>query len=279
MVKNLQNLWSQIQFPVIFFISLFFHSELEVHDVINIKTTSMADRWGIKFLNLLTSVLGFLNGITVAREIPILGVPFNEDVMVFGIIDELRFDPETYTIDLCELKTKLSRTTSTKAQFRQHSLQVMMYKKLFDDAVKGKLTKDHIQKHLNLDLTKEFGDDLRSQIYNKFLDCKNLNELLDILLQRIQCLTCISQLHLEYVHQQSGETISMQEITYNESQLCNFYSNCLKFWRGQRSPEGVDIEEAWKCQNCDFESLCEWRLKKAEECRQSNMKKNNLKGI
>ncbi|KAJ8313057.1 hypothetical protein KUTeg_010430 [Tegillarca granosa] len=126
--------------------------ELEVHDVISIKTTSAADKWGIKFLNLLTSVLGFLNGITVAREIPILGVPFNEDVMVFGIIDELRFDPDTYTIDLSELKTKLSRTTSTKAQQRQHSLQVMMYKKLFDDAVKGRLSKDHIQKHLNLDL-------------------------------------------------------------------------------------------------------------------------------
>ncbi|GES94430.1 exonuclease V-like isoform X3 [Rhizophagus clarus] len=34
---------------------------------------------------------------------------------------------------------------------------------------------------------------------------------------------------------------------------------------GYRIPEGVPIEDAWKCQNCDFAENCEWRLNKIKE--------------
>ena len=29
---------------------------------------------------------------------------------------------------------------------------------------------------------------------------------------------------------------------------------------------GVEIEDAWKCQSCEYADICEWRRRKAGEC-------------
>ena len=60
----------------------------------------------------------------VAREVPIFGDPFGTGDLFFGIIDELRFDPEKYSLDLVELKTRKLKRMPGKAQKKQHLLQV-----------------------------------------------------------------------------------------------------------------------------------------------------------
>ncbi|KAL8605060.1 hypothetical protein ACOMHN_018861 [Nucella lapillus] len=98
--------------------------ELEVHDVVSVSITSSADKWGLHVLNLLISVRAFLVGTTIAREVPIFGDPLGNGDLVFGIIDELQFNPESYCVSLTELKTRKMKRLPGKAQKQQHALQV-----------------------------------------------------------------------------------------------------------------------------------------------------------
>lgn len=244
-----------------------------MHDVVNVKVTSNEDIWAIKVLNLINSVQIFLNSGTVAREIPIFGAPFGEDVFVVGLIDELRFDPDSFLIELWELKTRMRKSLPSKSQKQQHRLQVMMYQKMFDDLVKGSLKKETVAKHLRLSLTNEFGTDIKYQIESSGFSSKNLDELMGVLFARMQCVTCIQGLGIEYVHQDTKETIGMETVSYDETDLQALFKDYLGFWQGNRECKGVDIEEAWKCQSCDFADICDWREKKAEEY----SKRNRLK--
>ncbi|KAL3857978.1 hypothetical protein ACJMK2_012600 [Sinanodonta woodiana] len=249
--------------------------ELAVHDIVSVEVMSSEDIWAVKLLNLLTAVQGFLNGIKIAREIPVFGTLYDETFFV-GLVDELRFDPENYTFELVELKTRQARSFPSKAQQTQHNLQVMLYKKLFDNLVQGRVSKEVMVKHLHISLDKELGEGVRNHMGDKLLACKTLRELTDHLFERLQCLTCISGLSIEYVHQESQETLFHHLVTYDEILLESQVHHYLGFWRGKRPPEGVAIEEAWKCQRCDFNSVCEWRQRKAEECMRKNKSANNM---
>ncbi|XP_053375121.1 exonuclease V-like [Mercenaria mercenaria] len=245
--------------------SLHLARELAVHDVVQVKVTSNEDIWAIKVLNLLSSLVSLLNGQTIAREVPIFGAPFNEDVFIVGLIDELRFDPSSFQLDLWEFKTRKYKSMPSKSQQAQHRLQVMLYKKLFDDLVKGKLSKEVIAKHLKLDLNRTFGSDIQETIDGKGMTGTNLHQLLDVLFHRIQCITCIREIGIEYEHQSSKESIGIHSVDYNDEELVMLFRDYLQFWRGQREVRGVDIEEAWKCQSCDFADVCDWRKLKAEQ--------------
>ena len=216
-------------------------------------------------MNLLSAIVGFLNGLTVAREVPVFGIPFDEDVLVIGVIDELRFDPESYVIDLLELKTRKVKSLPKESQLHQHKLQVMVYKKLFDDLVKGKLAKEKVARHLRLSLDKQFGDSICKHLEDKLITSKNLSNLFDFVFMKAQTMTCISQIFIEYVHQDTNETILHKEMFYDDDELRTQYVWLLKFWKGKRRAAGVDIEESYKCQYCEFADICEWRAQKAEE--------------
>ncbi|XP_060599792.1 exonuclease V-like [Ruditapes philippinarum] len=253
--------------------SLHLARELAVHDVVQVKVTSSEDIWAIKVLNLLSSLISLLNGQTVAREIPIFGAPFDEDVFIVGLIDELRFDPTSFQLDLWEFKTRKYKSMPSKSQQAQNRLQVMLYKKLFDDLVEGKLTKEVIAKHLKLNMNRTFGSDIQATIDDKCLTGTTLNQLLDILFIRIQCITCIKEIGIEYEHQGSKESLGMNSVDYDDEELEKLFKSYLEFWRGRREVKGVEIEEAWKCQSCDFADICDWRKRKAEQYSQHGKKK------
>ncbi|ESO95363.1 hypothetical protein LOTGIDRAFT_116801, partial [Lottia gigantea] len=250
--------------------SLHLARELAVHEPVPVKVTSNEDIWAVKVLNLLGTVQGFLNGVCLAREVPIFGAPYENGVFFVGLIDELRFDLELYTVTLSELKTKTYKSPPSKAQKSQHKLQVMLYKNLFDDLVKGQLSKETVSKHLRVDLSREFSDDVTKELEKHLIDFKNLNQLLDYLFQKFQALTCINQLEIEYVHQESKETLFHSSVDYDDAELESLLGHYVKFWKGEREVLGVDIEEAWKCGKCDFSDICVWREKKSQECSNKN---------
>ncbi|KAL5017219.1 hypothetical protein ScPMuIL_006808 [Solemya velum] len=250
--------------------------ELAAHETVPVNITSSEDIWAVKILNLLATIQNFLNGGLLAREIPVFGAPFSEDVFMVGIIDELRFDPESYTIDLSELKTRTTKSNPSKCQQKQHEVQAMLYKKLFDDLVKGVTSKELVARHLKLDLGRPLGESIRQHVDKHGLSAVSLDGLMDHIFGMIQGLTCISQLFVEYVFQDTHETLSHNEIQYCESDLEGQFKHYLQFWRSQRLAEGVEIEEAWKCQKCEFASVCDWRKRKGEEYAMKNMEKNRL---
>nr|XP_022286184.1 exonuclease V-like isoform X4 [Crassostrea virginica] len=251
--------------------------ELATHDIVKVDVQSSEDIWAVKMLNLHSAVCTFLHGGIVAREVPVFGAPFKEDILIVGLIDELRFDPSNYTIDLIELKTRLSSTMPSRSQRKQHNFQVSVYKTLFDDLVQGKVSKQFMASTLKINLHKELGDSIRGHAEKQFVVIKSLNDLMDIIFHKIQTLTCISQVFIEYVHQESKQTIGHMEVEYDAVKVSDLYKKYVKFWRGNRRADGVDIEDAWKCQRCDFNSICEWRKKKSAECEQRNKKNAKIK--
>ena len=56
-----------------------------------------------------------------------------------------------------------------------------------------------------------------------------------------------------------------REILMDDDDLKEYIEHEMKWWRGERPPEGVVIEEAYKCKSCEFAEGCEWRLAKIEE--------------
>ena len=75
---------------------------------VDVVVTSNEDILALKAVNLIGSMESFLAGVPVKREIPIFGAPF-EDVFMIGLIDEIRCEPDTFDLDLVELKTRKSK--------------------------------------------------------------------------------------------------------------------------------------------------------------------------
>ena len=264
-----------MQFIVIFFSFL----EMEVETKVDVVVTSNEDILALKAVNLLGSMESFLAGVPVRREIPIFGAPF-EDVFMIGLIDEIRCDPDTFDLDLVELKTRKSKFLPSKAQKITHKLQMMLYKKLFDDIIIGKTDTKLICHHLKLDPNKILGKDIQKFVKNaqevgEYED-ETLGGLLDSLFARGQSLPCISQLLVEYCYQEDGSTLAIEGVVYDEAWLTQQVTRHLEYWQGRRQSVGVEVEDAWKCGQCDFADICEWRQQKADECAAANRTSCNL---
>ena len=250
--------------------TIFLIVELAIQDSVMVEVTSREDAFGLKVLNVITTILSFLSGCCVAREIPIFGVPFGCGIFVSGIIDELRCDPDSFDLDLVELKTRSMKTLPSRAQTVTNVLQVSIYKKLWDDLVAGRTTKALIKQHTALNIDKEFGEELMSHISASSLGCGNLDEMLDELAAKAGTMKLIRRCAIEYCHQADASVIALKDVLYDEHWLETRLLHSARYWRGEREAVGVDIEEAWKCGRCEFVDVCEWRRRRADECARSN---------
>lgn len=52
--------------------------------------------------------------------------------------------------------------------------------------------------------------------------------------------------------------LGSKSILFNPSFLTSSLYASLGFWRGEREPKGVEINDAWKCRVCEFRDECSW---------------------
>lgn len=95
---------------------------------VKVPVITREDVWAVKFLNLQTMILAFHSGHLVAREVPVFGMPFGNGLFLYGIIDELRYNPQLHTIEISELKTRKSCTSPRKSQQDKDKYQVYCFK-------------------------------------------------------------------------------------------------------------------------------------------------------
>jgi exonuclease V len=78
--------------------------------------------------------------------------------------------------------------------------------------------------------------------------------------------SCLSPvLRAEFRAQGSGEFLGQRTFIHDEELLASYVEDKLGWWRGQREPRGVQVQEAFKCGICEFAEGCEWRLSKVRE--------------
>lgn len=187
-----------------------------------------------------------------------------------GKIDELNLDFAKYELSVVEFKTRMRRSLPGRAQKLTHSLQTMIYKRLLDDLILGRLEAAEVWRALKLDSEKAFGDDVQKHVDSEVWDCRNLSQLFSQLQESVQGLPEVSKIRVEYTFQEDGEPFASEEVTYDGALLRETLSSSLEYWLGSRRPRGVDIEDAWKCGTCEYSDGCEWRRRKEEELRNKN---------
>jgi exonuclease V len=57
--------------------------------------------------------------------------------------------------------------------------------------------------------------------------------------------------------------VGRQTFEYDEDFVQQTVSQVLEFWLGTRQHIGVDINETWKCNVCEYKADCEWRKEQA----------------
>ncbi|KAJ9272834.1 hypothetical protein DTO212C5_1095 [Paecilomyces variotii] len=60
----------------------------------------------------------------------------------------------------------------------------------------------------------------------------------------------------------SPKNLGSRSFLFDPSSLTSYISEQMAWWRGRRSPRGVEVMDAWKCRICEFRDECTWREEK-----------------
>ncbi|XP_053562267.1 exonuclease V [Bombina bombina] len=245
--------------------------ELELHDVVSVKTQTKEDVWAIKFLNVLSMIPILQSGGNV-REFPVFREL--EGVLLVGVIDELGYTSKGQ-LELRELKTRANPSLPGCAQSKQHNFQVSVYKILFDGMVMGLLQPEIFVQHLHLRLDQKLGPQVADHSRKVGLTVSTFGDILELICLNLRFseLPMIDCLKLEYCYQEDSSLLGCEMLNFEEQNVMDRLHFLLSYWKGGRELQGVDIEEAWKCRTCSFVEICEWRNTKAKEAIDRNQTK------
>ncbi|KAK0058784.1 exonuclease V [Biomphalaria pfeifferi] len=245
-----------------------FERELEIQVPVQVNIETKEDDWGVKFLNLQFAVQSFYNGNRLAREIPVFGVPFDKDVFVYGIIDELQYNLNEYRVIITELKTRRNSFPPKQGQIRKDKYQVSLYAQLFNDFVEGRFSKELMAAKLQLKVNAQFSKSVMKHITQSRINSANkihtLGALIDAVLTQVQAMPRIHFAKVEYIHQETKQFISVVDFCLDFQSLAEQYSRHIEWWLAKRGTTGVEVEDCWKCSYCLFSEFCEWRKVMAE---------------
>lgn len=231
--------------------------ELEVHDLVTVPVTTKEDAWAIKFLNIL-SMIPTLQSEGRIREFPVFGEV--EGVFLVGVIDELHYTARG-ELELVELKTRRRPVLPMNAQKNKDRFQVNLYKYIFDAMVQGKVTTASLIYHTKLHPEKPLGPSVLRHARQGGFSVKSLGDLMELvyLTLTLSDLPVIDSLKIEYIHQETATVLGTEIVAFEEKEVRRKVQHYLAYWMGHREPQGVDVEEAWKCRACNYADICEWR--------------------
>lgn len=72
-------------------------------------------------------------------------------------------------------------------------------------------------------------------------------------------------LRVQYVFREDGRELTTHDFPVSPATLDAYLAGDMSWWRGERRPAGVTIEEAFKCSSCEFAARCKWRREMDEE--------------
>jgi exonuclease V len=249
--------------------------ELETQDYVDVKITSDEDIFAVKIINLIHALRGFVSGtLSVSREVPIFGVLGDCDTLFIGKIDEVNLEADS--LQIVEFKTRTRNILPGSAQKQTHEMQVMVYKHLLDNLIRHGLKTEKIYSVLNLDGTKRLGKDVLSHFKSGFsseINTYSLDDLVTNLNTTAKFLPYVTSLKINYTSQKDGQCFAEETVEYDQNWVSKKIKYLLSYWNGERTTEGVEIEDAWKCQSCYYADECIWRQTKAAEL----VKRNKMK--
>lgn len=231
--------------------------ELELHDLVTVPITTKEDAWAIKFLNILT-MIPILQSEGCIREFPVFGEV--EGVFLVGVIDELHYTAKG-ELELAELKTRKRPSLPLGAQKRKDCFQVSLYKYIFDAMVQGRVSPASLIHHTKLCPDKQLGPSVLRHAQRGGFSVQSLGDLMELVFLSLTLsdLPVIDVLKIDYIHQETATVLGTEIVAFEEKEVRGKVQHYIAYWMGRREPQGVDVEEAWKCRTCSYTDICEWK--------------------
>ena len=209
----------------------------------------------------------------------------------FGTYDSRKLR-KVYVTDV---KTRGVKSIPKGASFRPTQFQLMLYRRLLSDLATNEVNADIIfDRHL-LKADTSFSDDFIAQIgnlnhgiygdsqpyetdpissqdsINDILEHNSLRHLWAFMVKELFHTFPLGSksvgrvLKAEFRHRVDGQINGVKTFLYEEETLSTYLDEEMRWWRGERPPQGVCVEEAYKCGSCDFANDCSWRKNKIED--------------
>ncbi|KAL9129327.1 MAG: hypothetical protein Q9217_002198 [Psora testacea] len=187
-------------------------------------------------------------------------------------------------IYLTDVKTRGVKSIPKGASFRPTLMQLMLYHRLLSNLATNKVDADVLFDRYELDPNTAFTDSFISQIGNLnegfhdasqdsmtlLLAHNSLRSLWEFMINEFArtlpagAKSVGNILKAEYRDQTNGEVIGVKTFPYDQKILTTYLTHEMRWWRGERAPQGVCVEEAYKCGYCEFAEECSWRKNKIE---------------
>ncbi|KAH6685786.1 exonuclease V a 5' deoxyribonuclease-domain-containing protein [Plectosphaerella plurivora] len=211
--------------------------------------------------------------------------------------------PKGPLVYLTDVKTRGTRKAANTAQLRPAMVQLYLYHRLLSEMAAQKLDFFKVFRRYNLDPDDFFSDTFLAQMMSmhdtEFFDSspaseapgsspdlikyRSLRELIPLLASEIsqtfpQGADSIAPLlSVEYRFRGDGSLIDNRTFPMDGAALDAYLGGSLQWWKGEREPQGVQIEDAWKCMMCEFADDCTWR-RGLDETRLANVRRRLQKG-
>ncbi|KAF8253875.1 hypothetical protein K440DRAFT_592543 [Wilcoxina mikolae CBS 423.85] len=158
---------------------------------------------------------------------------------------------------LSDTKTRQARTIPSASQVRATALQLMLYYRLLSRLYSGDVEFGKLLELFSLDGSANFSDAFIAGIatvdqdvsVDELLEHNSLWGMWSLLHKQVEgAIDGIGrEMGVSYRHQADGSLIGFRTLEYDEAALNSHLEEVMKWWKGERSTIGVDIEETWKC--------------------------------
>lgn len=144
---------------------------------------------------------------------------------------------------------------------KKKTFQVSLYKYIFDAMVQGNVTPASLIHNTKLCPDKPLGSAVLRHAQQGGFTVKSLHDLIELVFLSLTLsdLPVIDNLKIEYVHQETAAVLGTETVAFEEKEVRGKVQHYIAYWTGHREPQGVDIEEAWKCRGCSYTDICEWK--------------------
>lgn len=190
---------------------------------------------------------------------------------------------------LIDTKTRANPTLPSESSLRPTKIQLMLYRHLLSLQASGSVSGDDIFNRYNLDTHKEFSSIFIEEISRLEHNLSSSSEAISSqtatvselrthstlsslwTLMATEFVITFANLSLSpiltavYRSQAGGSLIGQKTFVHDDIVLSRHIEDELQWWRGQRAPRGVEIEDAFKCKFCEFAEDCSWRIAKEAE--------------
>lgn len=201
-------------------------------------------------------------------------------------------------IYITDTKTTKSPTVRKGPIIKSTRMQLMLYRFLLTQLVSGGVDPKLIFDRFRLSPDRTFSDRFiqglmsledsfhalgsfatTTQLADEIMGHTNLHLMWGLMIQEFQqtipspATTISHVLHVETRRADDEAKILLNRtFPHDPEELRLYLADEMKWWRGERSPRGVDIEEAFKCHYCEFAEICTWRTNKIEDAVQKSRK-------